>query len=192
MPMPTPPTEQQNQTVLELIYAIKGLSQALETMHEDLRNLLGEHDRLQEKAHEKIRDLIQEQTRNIDSLPVATADRMEALISKRVDATLDETRRTLDDVRMKLWLYLGTPKGPDASGSGMTVRDGVPVPIKKEEDVTGQVTLMGDGKMEVRGRFNAGKIAKLLLVLKWVVASLAAAGGVAGIVKAILAIIHGV
>ena len=161
-------------------------------MHEDLRNLLGEHDRLQEKAHEKIRDLIQEQTRNIDSLPVATADRMEALISKRVDATLDETRRTLDDVRMKLWLYLGTPKGPDASGSGMTVRDGVPVPIKKEEDVTGQVTLMGDGKMEVRGRFNAGKIAKLLLVLKWVVASLAAAGGVAGIVKAILAIIHGV
>jgi hypothetical protein len=180
----------ESQTVLELIYAIKSLAQTLEDMQEELRSLHDEDARVSEKRHEKLLELLQNNAITLNRLPIDAADRTEMVLSKQVHTMLDETRRALDDVRMKLWLAVGTPRGPDASGSGMTVKDGVPVPLK-EPDVTGQVTLLGDGKMKVEGKFDAAKIMKFWAVAKWVVASLAAAGGVAGIVRAILAIVNG-
>jgi len=184
-----PKSLEDQQTVLELIHSIKILAQALEAMHEDLRNLHDENVRINEQHYEKLRDLIQANALTLNRIPVDTADRTDQVISKQVHAILDETRRALDDVRMKLWMAVGTPRGPEASGSGMTVKDGVPVPLK-EPDVTGRVTLLDDGKMKVEGQFDAKKVVKFWTVAKWAVAGLAAAGGVAGIVKAILAIIN--
>jgi hypothetical protein len=178
------------QIVLDLTYAIMTLSQTLETMHEDLRGLHNESSRINEQRYEKLRDLIQQNSLTLSHLPVDTADRTDQVVSKQVHSILDETRRAVDEVRMKLWMAVGTPRGPEASGSGMTIKDGVPVPLTKESGVAGQVTLLDDGKMKVEGKFDAAKIAKFWTVAKWTIAGLAAAGGVAGIVKAIMAIFH--
>jgi hypothetical protein len=177
----------ESQTVLELIFAIKSLAQTLEAMQEELKSLHEEDSRLSEKRHEKLMETLQANSLTLNRLPVDTADRTEQVLTNQVRTMLDETRRALDDVRMKLWMAVGTPRGPEASGSGMTVKDGVPVPIK-EPDVTGQVTLLGDGKVQVQGKIDGAKVMKLWKIAKWTIASLAAAGGVAGIVRAILAI----
>jgi len=175
-------------TVLDLIYAIKTLSQTLEMMHEDLRGLHDESVRTNEQRYEKLRDLIQQNALALNRLPVDTADRTDQVISKQVHSILDESRRAIDEVRMKLWMAVGAPRGPEASGSGMTIKDGVPV-LLKDVGVTGQVTLLTDGNMKVEGKFDATKVAVFWKIAKWSIAGLAAAGGVAGIVKVVLAVL---
>ena len=113
---------------------------------------------------------------------MAVSDRVEALIVKRVDAVLDDTRRSLDDVRMKLWVTLGAPKGPDASGSGMTIKEGMPVPADNGR-VTGRIEILKDGEIKLESNFNIKKLAAIWSIGKWVLVALAAGGGVAGLVK---------
>lgn len=171
----------ENSRILELIYAIRGLAQALEDMHQDIRRTLEGESKDREKAFERFQDLLQKNSQALAAIPVLTSDRLEGIIQKRVDAVLDETRRTLDDVRMKLWMVVGAPKGPEASGSGMTVREGIPVPI--EERVSGRVEIHKDGEIKFSGGFNAKRIATLWLVGKWILLALAAGGGIAGLTK---------
>ncbi len=184
----TPPptragTQNQSQSTLELIYAIKGLAQALESMHSDLVRRLEEEGRERDRDIERLSADIEDIQRVVGSLPVTTADRIEATINRKVDGVLDDTRRALDDVRMKLWLHLGAPRGPDASGSGMTIKEGVPVPA---DNVTGRLTLLDDGNMKLEGKVNAAKLAKIAVIAKWVFISIAGAGGLAGIIKLIV------
>jgi hypothetical protein len=180
---PPPRPGAPNQSTLELIYAIKGLAQALEQMHSDLVHRLEAEGRDRDRDIERISADIQDIQRVIGALPVATADRIEATINRKVDGVLDDTRRVLDDVRMKLWMHLGAPRGADASGSGMTIKDGMPAPA---ENVTGRLTLMDDGHMKVEGKVNALKVAKAVAIAKWIFISIASVGGLAGIIKIIV------
>lgn len=178
---PHNPNGDENSRVLELIYAIRGLAQALEDMHQDIRRQLEAEAEDREKEFERVKDLLTKNSQALSTIPVVTSDRLEGIIQKRVDAVLDETRRTLDDVRMKLWMVVGAPKGPEASGSGMTIKEGIPIPI--EERVSGRVEIHRDGEIKFSGGFNAKKVATLWLVGKWILVSLAAGGGIAGLIK---------
>lgn len=193
---PTTPPPGGNQTTLELIYAIRGLAQALDFMHTDLRRLVEEEARDREEELEKIREVLAKNQQTLSVLPITISDRMENLVrrmdesvNRKVDGILKDVQMSLDDVRNKLWLYLkdqGDLHTELAALGGAVLSK----PDKKEEDVTGKVELHKGGKIAIS--FQTGWIKKAVTIVKWGVVFLAAGGGVAGIVAVIKAILHGI
>jgi hypothetical protein len=184
-----PTTPVSNQTLLELIFAIKGIAQSLDFVHGDLERRLADADRDRERDHDRLSERLTKVEQAVAAIPVTTADRVSDVLSDSLRAVVDEARRSMDDVRMKMWLACGQPRGPEASGSGMTVKDGVPVPLD-EPDVTGRITLHDDG-VRLEGNIDFDKVKKVWGVAKYIIAGAAASTGVAGLIKAIIALVTG-
>ena len=73
------------------------------------------------------------------------------------------------------------PTGADASGSGMTIKDGVPVPI--DDGPSASVALSQSGKVRMTGLVDAKK---LWTWVKWVGAAVAAGGGLTALIRAVV------
>ena len=187
----TPPENgSQNQSLLELIYAIKNLASNLEHMHTDVKRSIENESRERRECLERLNTQLQTNQQAIASIPVLVADRVEADMAKRVDSILDETRRALDDMRMKLWVHLGAPRSQEASGSGMT---SLPPPLPplppKSEHVTGQFTLMDNGNVKLEG--NAESAKKVYRIIKIIIGAVLGGTGTVGLAKFVVdALLH--
>jgi hypothetical protein len=104
----------------------------------------------------------------------------ENIIGKQVGGGLDDFRKSLDDLRMRVWLAVGAPRVKAASGSGTTVKEGVPVPL--ESDVSAGLTVHDSGVLKLEGSVKAHKV---WLVVKWAGVALAAGGGVTALLRAL-------
>lgn len=184
--LPTPPPGA-NQTVLELIYAIRGIAQALDYMHQDLRRTLDENAR----DVEKLLKIVGENQRAVGVLPITVNDRIEKLLEKldkntdkRIDHVLDSVRTNLNDVRTKLYNYLKAKEQEEELELQRTREE----LIHRDDDFTGKVEIIKDhdGDHLVNVSFRTQWITtlrKMWPVIKWAGGIIAALGGVHAIIE---------
>jgi hypothetical protein len=193
---PTPPTQigGQNQTLLELIYAIKGLAQSVEYMHSDLerssqellrlltevKRFLEEESRDSNRDIERLIEIVTENQHTVGTLPVAVSDRIEHMVDrisdtmdKRIESVLGDVRSSLGEVRQRLFRFVETRR---------LIENGEDVPIANNDaDVSGKIELTKSGKMSLV--FRTEWVQKLATVVKWVVICAATGGGLTGLWK---------
>ena len=185
--MSAPTTSGHHQTLLDLIYSVRGLAQTVEFMHSDLRRLLEEGNRGRDHAVERLRELVEH---NTALLPIAISDRLEVPvrrlesgIDEKMDVLLGDILKSLNEVRSKLWDYIQT-KEKEASAS--KTDSAVPVPTAHE--VTGKIEIRKDGQVNLS--FHTEWVKKVITVGKYIILFLAVGGGIAGIIQAIRSILE--
>jgi molecular chaperone GrpE (heat shock protein) len=191
---PAPPTTP-NQSLLELIFAVKGLAQTVEFIHSDLRRLIEDESRSRNRELEKIRDLVVKSNQSLSVLPITISDRFESIVrhlekgtNEKVDGVLEDVRLTLNDVRQKLWYYLREREKEqvvevikrEVTGAHRAV---IEQEHEKKEEVTGSVSLMKDGDLRIQAKFDWKKLKTVLTVAKWAGVTLATGGGVAWLIE---------
>ncbi len=179
---PTPSSGGQNQTILELIYAVKGLAQALEYMHSDVRRLLQDESRDRSQDVEKLTDIMNQNAQALAVLPVTISDRIERLMDKmeghvevKVDNVLDSVKSGLGVVHDRL-IRMAEVQGSDKT----TSKEAIPLLRAPEDDYTGKFELSKHGELKVAGKIP---IMKLWTIVKWAGLALASVGGLTGLIK---------
>ncbi len=169
-----------NQIALELIYAVKGLAQAVDNLHSDLRHLLETDARSRDAELDKIKDLLNENSKAISHLPVGVADRIERVVEKlekntdgRVNGVLNDVRVTLNEVRQKLWYHLKDQEQSAEETKSAVVR----AITEHEKELTGKVEFTKDGDVRLHAKFDWKKLSTLLTVGKWTAIGGAGIGG---------------
>ncbi len=177
---PTPSSGGQNQTILELIYAVRGLAQALEYMHSDVRRLLQDENRDRSKDVEKLTDIMNQNAQALAVLPVTISDRIERLMDRmeghvevKVDTVLDSVKTGLGVVQERLIRYAETQ-------GDKSVKEAVPLLRAPEDDYTGKFEISKHGELKVAGKIP---IKRVLFFAKWIGIALASVGGLTGLVK---------
>ena len=151
---PPPQSESlQNQTALELIYAIKGLAQSLEFLHSDLVRKLDESSKSQLKDLEQIRKHMDKSGQSLTVLPITLSDRVEKLIDgmeDRIDSKFKEVHAALRDVNSRLADYTRTT---DRAISHNEMQAAVEE-AREGSDITGriEVTEKGDVKVQLNSK----------------------------------------
>lgn len=180
--MPQSPPSGQNQTLLELIYAIKGLAQTVEFYHQDLLRQLEEAAKDRQKELDRIRDAVAKNGQSLAVLPITLSDRVEKLIDRledSVDDKLDdgwaEIKSGLVEVRNRLLEY---GKAISSDSNGIVVESESP----EREDVTGKIEVTEAG--ELRMAFSSGALKKI----KYIIISLSTIGGGYGLWEVIKAL----
>lgn len=179
--MPPHPTASagQNQTLLELIFALKGLAQTVEFYHKDLSQRLDEEAKARTRELEQLRVILGKNNQVLNVLPITISDRVEKLLDTletEIDHKLEDVSGAVSEVRQKLWQYMKVTE----RAISQTESSGEVEPVVDEKaDITGkiEVTKAGDVKMQ----FNS----KLLKKMWYAMIVLAAGGGVYGIKEAL-------
>ncbi len=177
---PTPSTGGQNQTLLELIFALKGLAQALEYMHSDVRRLLQDEGRDRSQDMEKLAEICNKNAQALAVLPITISDRVEKLldkqsagVDKKIDGVLDGVKVGLGAVQDRLIRYAEQVGDKDN-------KQAIPLLRPPEDDRTGSFEILKDGDVKIGARLPMKKI---WMVLKWGGLALASVGGVTGLIK---------
>ena len=173
---PTPASSGQNQTLLELIFALKGLAQALEYMHSDVRRLLQDEGRDRTQSAEKLAELCNKNAQALAVLPITISDRVEKLVDrmdsnvdKKIDSVLRGVRETIGTVQERLIRYAELAGDKSA------------VPEKRaEDDYTGKFEITKAGELKMAGKIP---VQRILTIAKWVGLGLASVGGLTGLIK---------
>lgn len=183
---PLPPGP--NQTALELIFAIKGLAQAVEFMHSDLRRLLESEGRDRDHELERLRDLLAAHKEAVSNLPNAIVDKFEKVVDKleeqvdeRVDGVLDDVRKSLNEVRQKLWYYLKDKEKQQVQEE--TTNAVVRAITENERDVTGKIEISKQGELRLQAKFDWKSLKSLIMVGKWAGLGVAGLGGITWLVN---------
>lgn len=165
----------QNQTLLELIYAMKSLAQQVEFYHQDLSRRLDEEVRSRRTDLARILDLSGKNLQSVSVLPITLSDRVEKLLS-RVEAEMEnkigDVRSAIDEVRRALQEYARTTDRA-ISHNEATVN----VAREEKEDITGRIELTEKG--EVRVLLNS----RVLKKIWYGVVIIATGGGAYGFVE---------
>lgn len=164
----------QNQTLLELIYALKGLAQTVEFYHQDLARQLEEASKDRQRELDRIRDIVAKNAQAMAVLPITLSDRVEKLVGRLendVDEKLDNVFRDLktsvNEVRAKLDEFIKDKDYPHAPQNVDIIASG---PVQAaSDDVTGKFELTKSGQIKVA--LHSSTLKKIWYVL------LAAAGG---------------
>jgi hypothetical protein len=186
---PTPSSGGQNQTILELIYAVKGLAQALEYMHSDVRRLLQDESRDRSQDVQKLTAIMTQNAQALAVLPVTISDRIERLMDKmedhvevKVDGVLDSVKSGLGVVQDRL-IRMAENQGEKAPKDSA-----IPLLRAPEDDYTGKFEISKHGELKVAGKIP---IKKILFYVKWGGIALASAGGLAGLARIVADIVLG-
>jgi plasmid maintenance system antidote protein VapI len=78
-----------NQTLIELILAIKGLAQTFELAHASLKNLIESDTKTTARELDRIRDMLSKNNQALSVLPITVSDRVEKLVNN-LEKDLDE------------------------------------------------------------------------------------------------------
>lgn len=181
-----PPATQnvnQNQTLLELIYAMKSLAQQVEFYHQDLSRRLDEEIRSRQRDLARVLEMSGKNAQSLTVLPITLSDRVEKLLGRleeEVEGKLDEVTKAIEDVRRSLFEYTRTT---DRAISQNEMTAAVEKAREEKEDITGRIELTDKG--EVRVRLNSALLKKI-----WYgVIVIATGGGAYGFVELIKKII---
>lgn len=181
----------QNQSLLELIYAIKGLAQTIDFMHTDLRHRIEAEARDNNKELDKIADLVGRNGQGLSVLPITVSDRIEKMLNalreaneKKIDGLIEEVRSIVDDLHIRLNRQVQIRRASSLSD----VSDGVVEASAQEEisvrrEITGRIEVHQDGSVNVT---LSGKA--FAWFSKWgkrIAIALATGGGIAAAVREI-------
>lgn len=180
-----PPANQsgsQNQTLLELIYAMKTLAQQVEFCHQDLSRRLDEEVRSRRSELARIIDLCNKNVQAVSVLPITLSDRVEKLLEKVEAETEDrikDLKDRIDDQFEDIGRYLQEyTKTTDRAISQNEMTAAVEAAKEKDRsDITGRIELTEKG--DVRVSLNSTMLKKI-----WYgVVVLATGGGAYGFVE---------
>lgn len=167
-----------NQTLIELILALKGLAQTFDLAHSNIKNLVEAEAKANAREFDRIRDLIAKSNQSLTVLPITVSDRVERLIDnlekdmdEKVQAMIREVSVSVQQVQEKFIQYIQAK--------------GEPVPeelLDGPRQVTGRIQLREDGTMDVR--IQTAWAQKAIAGLKWS----AIGGGTYGLVELLRAI----
>ncbi len=176
--MPQQPTQGggQNQTLLELILALKGLAQTIEFYHQNLSRKLDEEAKARLREIDKLRELIQKNTQAINVAPITFSDRAEKLMNN-LRNDINEKLRDVDDavteVRNKLEGYSRTAERAISQNESTHEAEEKAALVQKTDekaDITGRIEVTEGG--EVKVQFNSKMLRRI-----WHAVLIAAAGG---------------
>lgn len=145
----------QNQTLLELIYAMKSLAQQVEFYHQDLSRRLDEEIRARRTDLTRILDLSGKNLQSVSVLPITLSDRVEKLLSRvetEMEHQIAEVKSAIDEVRRVLQEYTRTA---DRAISQNEMTAAVEAATAKAEakddkdDITGRIELTEKGEVKV-------------------------------------------
>jgi len=150
-----------NQTLIELILALKGLAQTFDIAHSSLRSLIETEHKSNAREFDRIRDLIAKNNQSLSVLPITISDRVERLVDNlekdiddKVAVLLREINISVSQVQEKFVHYI------QAKG------EAVPQELLEgPKEVTGRVELRRDGTMDVR--LQTAWITRGVTILKW-------------------------
>jgi hypothetical protein len=149
-----------NQTLLELILALKGLAQTFDLAHANLRSLIESESRQNARELDRIRDLIAKNSQSLSVLPITISDRVERLVGnlekdmdERIGLAVKEVTTSISQVQEKFVHYI------QAKG------ESVPEELLETKEVTGRIELRKDGSLDVRLQTEWAK--RLITGLKW-------------------------
>ena len=172
-----PPAHQsgsQNQTLLELIYAMKSLAQQVEIYHQDLSRRLDEEIRARRSDVAQMLDLSGKNLQSVSVLPITLSDRVEKLLTRveaEMDDRLEDIKTCLDEIRRLLYEYTrNTDRAISHNEASAAVE-------AAKEDITGRIELTEEG--EVRVSLNS----RVLKKIWYGVIVIATGGGAYGFVE---------
>lgn len=152
--MSAPQSGSQNQTLLELIYAMKSLAQQVEFYHQDLSRRIDEEVRSHRNDIARIIDLNNNNFQTLSVLPVTLSDRVEKLLSRvesEMESQIKEVRTAVEEVQRALQEHARSTNLPTTHNSGT-----VPTPTLQDNkrDVTGrfEVTDAGDVRVSLNNK----------------------------------------
>lgn len=183
--MPQDPTARsgQNQTLLELIFSLKGLAQTVEFLHQDLSRKLDEESKVRVRELNRLWDAITKSNQALTVLPITFSDRVEKLvgsIKQDVTSSLQEVEHAITRVTDKLEGYSRTAERAISQNEGTVEHE-----RDEKSDITGKIEVSKEG--DVRVMINSKWLKKLWYVLL----VLAAGGGLFGLKEVIKAIFLG-
>ena len=150
-----------NQTLIELILAIKGLAQTVDLGFGNLKTILEADARSNAREIDRIRDMIAKNNQSLSVLPITLSDRVEKLLG-HLEKDLDENVRamvrevlvSINQVQDKFVQYIQAK--------------GEPVPeelLEGPKQITGRIELRRDGTMDVR--IQTAWAQRLIAGAKW-------------------------
>lgn len=167
----------QNQTLLELIYAMKSLAQQVELYHQDLSRRLDEEIRARRSDLARIIDLSGKNLQSVSVLPITLSDRVEKLLSRvesEMESQIGDVKSAIDEVRRALQEYTRTT---DRAISHNEMNAAVEAVKEEREDITGRIELTEKG--EVRVLLNS----RVLKKIWYGIVVIATGGGAYGFVE---------
>ncbi len=176
--MSAPQSGSQNQTLLELIYAMKSLAQQVEFYHQDLSRRIDEEVRAHRSDIARIVDLNNNNLQTLSVLPVTLSDRVEKLlfrVESEMETQIKEVKTAVEEVQRVLREHVCSVNLQVPNNSGPVA---VPIPQDKR-DVTGRIELTNTG--DVRVSLNNSILKKIW----YAVVVMVTGGGTYGVVELI-------
>jgi len=180
MPQPPMPT---TEPLLDLIYSIRSIAQTLEIVHSEIRRIGTDNSR----EHEELLRRVQQLGNDVQMLPVSTTDRMDSFVTSKMDPILEDLRKSINDVRNKIWGYIQSRK-EEARLTALTPAHGTPLlPIPSPSP---PIVPVAHAPVSDEGiRFSWTTLKKVWGFGRWIVV-LAAGGGLTAIIQAIVKALH--
>jgi Ca2+-binding EF-hand superfamily protein len=177
--MPSTTQGSQNQTLLELIYAVKSLAQQIDLFHQDLSRRLDEETRTRRNDLARVLDLSGKNLQSLSVLPITLSDRVEKLLARlesNVDGQIDEVKSAINELREALQEYNRTADRAISQNEITAAVEAVQEKHQKE-DITGRIELTEKGEVHVS--LNS----RVLKKIWYGVVVLATGGGAYGLVE---------
>jgi len=160
-----------NQTLLELILALKGLAQTFDIAHANLRSFLEAESKANSKEIDRLQNLVAKNNQSMSVLPITISDRVEKLIDRlegdiddKVEAMLREILIAITQVQDKFVNYI--------QSKGEAVPEEL---LEGPKSITGRVEVHRDGTVGIEFRAEWAK--KMIQGLKWASVGAALTGG---------------
>lgn len=160
-----------NQTLLELILALKGLAQTFDLAIDNLKTVIESEAKFNARELDRIRNDLGKNSQAMAVLPITLSDRVEKLIDGlehdidgKIEAMLREVQVSINQVQETFVRYIQS-KG-----------EAVPEELLEGRQVTGRVEVRRDGTVGIM--FNTAWSKRLILGLKWLTVGSASYGAI--------------
>lgn len=172
----------QNQTLLELIYSLKGLAQTVEFFHQDISRKLDEESKARTRELDRLRDLLGKNSQTLSVLPITLSDRVEKLVGNLktdIGKQLSEVNTTIGDVQSKLYEYA------KVTDRAVSQNEATVEALKDDRaDITGRIEVANDGRVKIQ--VNSAILKKIW----YAIVVLAAGGGAYGLKEAVSSLLE--
>jgi hypothetical protein len=135
-----------NQTLIELILAIKGLAQTFELAHASLKNIIESDTKTTARELDRIRDMLSKNNQALSVLPITVSDRVEKLVNnlekdldEKIEAAIREITISVNQVHTTFVQYI--------KAKGESVPEEL---LEGPRQITGRVEVRRDGTVDVR------------------------------------------
>jgi hypothetical protein len=171
-----PQSGSQNQTLLDLIYALKSLAQQVEFYHQDLSRRLEEESRSRRSDISRVVEIGSKTQQMVSVLPITLSDRVEKLLERlehAIDGNFNVIQSAIVETRQALQEYT---RATDRALSHNEATEAAK-PTGDRQDITGRIEVTDKG--EVRVLLNS----RVLKKIWYVVVVIATGGGAYGFVE---------